>query len=276
MDNQEWELRVGRCQDILGDYAGQAQLVITSPPYDDLRSYDGHMDAWDFDEVADAIVPVLRDGGVLVWIVADAVRNGSETGTSFRHALGFLDRGLNLHQTLIYRRWAINGMANDRYYREHEYMFVFANGRPGVANMLTDRVARDPGRRSLRRGAGRQSSDRTTGRWRMGERSPAQTKRGTVWEYHAAMRAGQPTAEGRQPYRHPAIFPYPVAVDHILTWTNPGDLVVDPMMGSGTSVRAARNLGRRALGIDVNPAYAEIAGDRMAQMTFADGTEWEC
>ena len=71
-------------------------LVVTTPPYDNLRTYGGH--DWDFEGVAAELWRVIKPGGVVVWVVADATVNGSETGTSFRQALRFMDIGFRLHE----------------------------------------------------------------------------------------------------------------------------------------------------------------------------------
>ena len=63
---------------------------------------------------------------------------------------------------------------------------------------------------------------------------------------------------------HPAVFPPQLARDHILSWTNPGDLVIDPMADSGTTLRAAADL-QRAIGIEINPAYCKTIRRRIAQ-----------
>ena len=127
-----WQLINARCQDVLADYAGMVDLVVTSPPYDALRSYGGGIDAWDFAAIAPPLAASLADGGVLVWVVADAIVDGSETGSSFRQALAFMDMGLNLHQTLIYQKstnhrnmsqqWQVSDL-------DTQYMFVLTKGK---------------------------------------------------------------------------------------------------------------------------------------------------
>ena len=112
----------GDCAEVLPATGVKANLILTSPPYDNLRTYGGH--GFYFDRVADACVGALAEGGVLVWIVADAIVDGSETGTSFRHALGFMERGLRLHQTMYYQK-AKEIAPPLRYAPVLEYAFVF-------------------------------------------------------------------------------------------------------------------------------------------------------
>ena len=156
------EIVHGDCADILAEYEGRADLILTSPPYDALREYGGH--GFDFDPVADACVSALAEGGVLVWVVGDAIVDGSETGTSFRHALGFMKRGLRLHQTLIYQRSHALPRSSNRCASQHEYMFVLSNGAPKTAVIPKDRLNLTAG--SSRKGA-----------WGMGRQAKGENSR---------------------------------------------------------------------------------------------------
>ena len=265
----DWRLHNGRAQDILpGEYAGRVNLVVTSPPYDGLRRYGGYADAFDFDAVADALIPTLAPGGVIVWVVADAVVDGSETGTSFRQALGFMDRGLRLHQTLVYERALPRPLTTNRYLLSAQWMFVFCNEKkPSAANLLADRSNLGADRlRSASYGAGR-TKDAAPLRSNRAPMVDAKTgKRSQIWRYVTGYNHDAP--DFPDAHDHPAIFPYALAADHIRTWSNPGDLVLDPMAGSGTTLRAAVNLGRRAAGVEVNPEYCDLINRRMAQTTL--------
>ena len=265
-----WTLHCGRAQDVLpGEYAGRVNLIVTSPPYDGLRDF-GHSDAWDFDAVASAIIPALALGGVLVWVVADAIVDGSESASSFRQALHFLDAGLFLHQTLVYENNHFIGTSPNRYARTTQWMFVLSNGRPATANLIRDRVNSTAGTVRHYSSYGREGDNHL----RLTRHKASVTKdagiRSAVWRYkvgygQAERRGG---AELINPHQHPAIFPYGLAADHIRTWTNPGDLVLDPMAGSGTTLRAAVDLNRRAVGVEVNPDYCDLIRRRMAQQTL--------
>ena len=231
----------------------QADLILTSPPYDNLRTYGGH--GFDFDRVADTCVGALAEGGVLVWVVADATVDGSETGTSFRHALGFMDRGLKLHDTMIYER-AFNGpwVAN-RYDQVFEYMFVFSNGSPSTANIIADKPNAWAGDHRKHKGALGRTHDQIVHSPRdvtVGEFG----RRMNIWRYGVGKYKSAP--DFLDAHDHPAIFPLQLALDHITTWTNPGDLVIDPMAGSGTVSRAAKNLGRNSVAIEIHEPYVDI------------------
>ena len=86
--------------------------------------------------------------------------------------------------------------------------------------------------------------------------------RDNVWMYSVGFMSGSSDAIA---YDHPAIFPEKLAQDHILSWSNPGDLVLDPFTGSGTTCKAAKELGRNFLGFEINPEYSKIAERRIAQ-----------
>ena len=221
------ELVNGDCAAVLPP----ADLILTSPPYDDLRKYGGYSGAFDFDAIAAACVANLAPGGVLVWVVADQIINGGESGTSFRQALGFKALGLTLHQTLFFEAAHYRPIDQSRALRNVQYMFVFAKGKPIVANIPIDRPNVKAGMRVAKSYAPGSSLD--------GSRQPASgrikiiaalDRRGPIWR--SATECGFNVG-------HPATFPYALARDHILSWTNPGDLVIDPMVGSGTTLRAA-------------------------------------
>ena len=261
------ELVNGDCAAVLPELP-PADLILTSPPYDNLREYGGYNDAFDFDAVAAACVANLAPGGVLVWVVGDQTLDGDVTGTSFTHALGFKALGLKLHQPLIFYKWSLAAMTPDAYFRTHKYMFVFSKGKPKTANLLNDKPNSRANQRDFKRGAGRNGDDVSQLRHDGYRTVPEHSRRGSVWRYDPTLmtRCNMP---GDLPYgelnAHPARFPPQLARDHILRWTNPGDLVIDPMVGSGTTLRAAADLGRRAIGIEINPEYCELIRRRMAQ-----------
>lgn len=247
-------------QIILGDncevmrmFPGESiDLVVTSPPYDDLRTYGGH--DWDFYGVAWNLKRLLKPGGVIVWVVNDETKDGGETGTSWRQAHHFQSIGLRIHDTMIYAK---NGCAfpeSNRYYPMFEYAFVFSYGKPKTFNPIKDRKNASPGVRKSR------SERQPNGTIRRPERTVVSKEygvRSNIWTYDTI-----PTPEVGS---HPAPFPQKLATDHILSWSNEGDIVLDPFSGSGTTAKMAKHNGRRFIGIEVNPEYVEISKERLAQ-----------
>lgn len=230
-------------------------LVVTSPPYDDLRTYGGH--SWNFDTLASQLVRVLKPGGVIVWVVADATVNGSETLTSMRQAIHFKDVcGLNVHDTMIYKKAGTGACgSNDAYWQAWEYMLVLSKGKPKAINRLADRKNYRAGTVAA---SGMSAKVAAVGtRSERGQRIvPEMSVRQNVWEY--AAHDGELT-------NHPAPFPLPLAKDHIASWSNPGDVVLDPFSGSGTTCKAAKELNRLWCGIEINPEYCAIAEARLSQ-----------
>lgn len=232
-------------------------LVVTSPPYDDLRTYGGH--SWDFYGVAWNLKRLLKPGGVIVWVVNDATEKGDETGSSMRQALHFKSIGLRLHDTMIWQRLC-PFPESTRYHPAFEYMFVFSKDQPKSFNVIKDRPASTGGAESVSR-MERQSD----GSIRRPQREFVRNEiaaRLNIWDVKAGW--GQSTKE-KYAFEHPAIFPEALARDHILSWSNEGDIVLDPFSGSGTTAKMAKHNGRRFIGIEVNPEYVEISEKRLMQ-----------
>lgn len=228
-------------------------LTVTSPPYDSLRLYHGY--SWDFQALAPQLYRVTKPGGAVVWVVADATVDGSETGTSFRQALGFMGVGFKLHDTMIYRIAGTGAKgSNYAYWQEFEYMFVFSKGRPTTVNRLKDRVNATVGMKTWK-------SDKleaqSTGRQHRGEVRELYGIRGNVWEYLVGWFGGDDTTE------HSAPFPEKLAEDHILSWSNPGDVILDPFVGSGTTPKMAIKHGRRFIGVDISQEYCDLSRRRI-------------
>ena len=224
---------------------GSIDLTVTSPPYDNLRTYNGF--TFDFEAIARQLYRVTKPGGVVVWVVGDATINGSETGTSFRQALYFKEIGFNM-ETMIYQKAGTSAAGDMTYYLQvTEYMFIFCKGRPFTVNILRDRKNITAGTK----GKGRMTAegvykDETFVKADFGRRF-------NVWTYSSS------TNEGL----HPAPFPEALARDHILSWSNEGDTILDPMCGSGTTGKMAVKYQRNFIGIDISGEYLEIAKKRI-------------
>lgn len=235
-------------------------LVVTSPPYDNLRTYGGH--SWDFEAVAQGLTRVLKPGGVIVWVVADATVNGSETLTSMRQAIYFKDVcGLNVHDTMIYQKNSYPFPPSNRYYQQIEFMFVFSSGAPRTFNGIKQKTAwqKKQGEISTTR-----NKDGTTEGMKY-EKGKDERLLDNIWPLDTGFMR---TTSDKVAFEHPAIFPDVLARRHIETWSNPCDLVLDPFSGSGTTAKAAKELGRKFLGFEINPDYCAIAEKRLAQQVL--------
>ncbi len=233
-------------------------LVVTSPPYDKMREYEGYM-LEDFEQIATELYRVVKSGGVVVWVIGDQTVKGNESGTSFRQALYFKEIGFNLFDTMIYLkppRGAVG--SNKTYWQSFEYMFVFSKGQPETINLIRDRKNResrkgDTGTKRLPNGALLRLNREGYGVY---------GRRTNVWEY--LIGKGH-SASDRIAHKHPAIFPEKLAADHIISWSNEGDLVYDPFLGSGTVALMAMLNNRKYLGSEINPNYCQIARERLAR-----------
>lgn len=233
------------CLEAMADFAdGSVDLVVTSPPYDNLRTYND-MPPFTFaafQPIARELARVLKPGGVIVWNVNDATINGSETGSSFRQALFFKDEcGLNLHDTMIWVKDGGGAVGSNLCYTQNlEYMFILSKGRPNAVNLIRDKPNGSFGKDKS--GVGRRTPN---GEKKVETRKvSAEFSRRNNWWYIPPERG-----------EHPAVFPVALAHDHIVSWSNPGDLVFDPFMGSGTTAIAAERLGRRWIGSERDEGF---------------------
>jgi DNA modification methylase len=236
--------------DLLGQLPRDCvDLVVTSPPYDDLRTYGGH--TWDFYGVAWQLKRVLKPGGVIVWVVADKTTDGDESGSSMRQALHFKSLGLKLWDTMIWNKY-LPGDYGKRYVFAWEYMFILCKDSPKTWNPITrPNIYTSGGTSEVKRGMG--------GKGKMPVRH-AEGIEENVWRIQVG--GGKTCTDGT---KHPAMFPEELARKHILSWSNPRDIVLDPFMGGGTTAKIAKSLERNFLGFEINPEYCKIAERRIAQ-----------
>ena len=232
----------------------KADLVITSPPYNNLRTYN-HSSTWNFDifkEIAKLLYDITADGGIVVWVVGDATINGSETGTSFRQALYFMECGFKLHDTMLFEKNSSSFPAKrtgNRYTQIFEYMFVFSKGKPKTSHLICDKENKWKNFTNWGKNTNYNKNGeliQTNDIKPVPEFSP----RNNIWKYTVGFNIN----EGK----HPAVFPYQLAEDHILTWSNEGDLVFDPFTGSGTTASAALCNNRKFIGSEIDKTYFDF------------------
>ena len=235
-------------------------LTVTSPPYDNLRTYNDNISQWSFEkfqDIAKELYRVTQQGGVVVWVVNDATINGSETGTSFRQALWFMDCGFNLHDTMIWKKptFTATGSLRYRYAPVFEYMFVFSKGKVKTFHPIKDKPNKYAGMKH------KASTIRTSDGFRKmsGDKIIAEFgQRENVWLI-------SPCNSTRERTGHPAQFPEQLVHDHIISWSNEKDTVLDCFMGSGTTGVVCVNTNRNFIGIELDTQYFKIAKKRIKE-----------
>lgn len=254
------DIITGECVSCMSEMDSDTiDLTVTSPPYDQLRDYKGY--SFDFENTAKQLYRITKPGGVVVWVVGDSVINGSESGTSFKQALYFKEIGFNLHDTMIYQKTSSSLPDPTRYYQSFEYMFVLSKGKPKTINLLKDRKNSTSGK-SINSGTTIRGKDGITRRRTNIRDTREYGLRWNVWEYQVGWKK---TTTDDYAFKHPAMFPEALAKDHILTWSNERDLVLDPFAGSGTTLKMAKQNNRDYLGIEMSEEYIEIIRKRLEQ-----------
>ena len=261
-------LILGDCLEVMRDIPdGSVDLTVTSPPYDNLRTYNGNNAQWGehvWKGVIEELHRVTADGGVVVWVVGDATVKGSETGTSFKQALWAMECGFNLYDSMIYEKAGTGAIGNNRAYLGiYEFMFVFSKKRPKTVNLIYDRPNKEWNKtgkyatRPCRRSADGTPSDRV--------RTPSKPfgRRFNIWRYSGAEVRWEKTRGG---FDHPAMFPLSLAQDHIISWSNEGDTVLDPFMGSGTTAQVAIANNKQYLGCELNTEYKYLQDQRIGMI----------
>jgi len=229
-------------------------MTVTSPPYDNLRDYNGFM--FEFGNIAQQLYRITKRGGVVVWVVGDAVKKGNKTLTSFRQALSFQEAGFNIHDVMIYKKKNTPFMRSNAYTNCYEFMFILSKGSPKTFNPLKEPTKRN-GFEML---VYNKKADGVNKKI-LKELKTEKTKN-NIWEY--AVGLGGSTKD-KEAFQHPAVFPEKLASDHISSWSNKGDIVFDPFAGSGTTCKMAKKLGRKYIGCDISEEYVALARARIAK-----------
>ncbi len=251
-------MKCGDCVDLMKDIPDNSiDLTVTSPPYDNLRKYenDNFLTLEKCKCIAEELLRITKEGGTVVWVVSDRVRNGNESGTSFSQALLFKEVGWRLKDTMIYiKKGGINAGALDSYQQKFEYMFVFTKGKQKTHNLIKDRKNKYvEDRKKLKRQKDGTYKEQHFKAEEFGVRY-------NYWIYDTG--SGKSTKD-KIAFQHPAIFPEQLAKDHIISWSNEGDVVLDIFMGSGTTCKMAKLMNRHYIGFEIVPEYVKIARERL-------------
>ena len=249
--------------------AESVDLVVTSPPYDDLRTYNDSS-KWDhnvFKQVADEISRVLKPGGVIMWNVNDATVKGSETGSSFRQCLHFMDaHGMRLHDTMIYEKTGTafaSGPKSVRYTQIFEYCFILSKGKPKTINLIQDKKNKWAGYTSFGNAVTRKKDGTFNDPGKKSKAIREYGVRTNIWKIKNSGGFGQ---SSKASYKHPATMPEELARGHVITWSNENDLILDPFMGAGTTAQVCLEENRNFIGFEIDDTYHQMCVDRIKPM----------
>ena len=251
--SQANRLHQGDCISIMAEMdAESVDMTLTSPPYDDLRTYNGYH--FDFETIAKQLYRITKQGGVVVWVVGDKIKNSNRSLTSFRQGLYFQEIGFQMHDVMIYQKKNTPFFRSNAYTNAYEFMFVLSKGKPKTFNPLKTPTTRQ-GMELM--ASGKSSNGNYDKVLKPRNKEKVLTN---IWAYAVGLGG---TTNDRIAFEHPAIFPEKLAEDHILSWTNPNDLVFDPMCGSGTTGKMALLNNRKFIGVDISQDYIDIAKERI-------------
>ena len=239
-------------------------LTITSPPYDNVRLFKGHK--WDCEAIIKELFRITKEGGVVVWVVADEYMKGGRSGSSFRQAIMFQDVGFKIHDTMIYQKAGVAypaGCKSTRYTQIYEFMFVFCKGKIKTHNLIRDKVNRSYSPNAKPRKKITKNKHGETIIQPLGNVVNEMGYRNNIWTYSTGR--GH-TSKNANVFKHPSVFPEQLAEDHIITWSNEGDVVLDCFAGSGTTLKMAMKNNRDYIGIEIDEEYCQIINENIREV----------
>lgn len=247
----------GDCEELLREIEDDSiDLIVTSPPYNDLRNYHNTLKNWNedkFQRIANQLKRVLKDGGVIVWNVYDKTENGSKTGTSLRQCLYFQNIGMNINDYMIWEKTnPMPVVSQPRYNPCFEFMWVLSKGKPKTFNPIKV-PCKCAGQKY---DSTCKNIDGESGRKYKSFHINKEKVDNNIWKFAVAQNKTE----------HPAVFPEEIPYRHILSWTNEGDVVLDPFIGSGTTAVVAKRLNRHYIGIDSNKDYVDLSNNRINEL----------
>ena len=250
------QILCGDCVDLMKRIPNDSiDLILTSPPYDDLRDYKGYH--FDFQAISREILRIIKPTGVVVWVIGDRIVKGNRTLTSFKQALAFQDIGFKVHDVMIYRKRNTPFMRSNAYTSCYEFMLILTKGKPGTFNPIYEKSAGNQCH-IMRGNKGKDGVYKVIKQGQLKENKV----RSNIWEYAVGLYG---TTSDKIAFKHPAVFPENLAKDHILSWTNENDIVLDPMCGSGTTCKMAKLTNRNFIGMDISEEYCRIAQERVSK-----------
>ena len=262
-------LHQGDYRETLALCDGKADLVLTSPPYADARTYgmDCNWTMTDYAALGDAVFAALRPGGHALINIDAPVREwrpgfGTERGWHAWETMIDWGRrvGFRVPDRLAFGRLGTPGAYEGRFRNDWEPLLWFikpggeawmdrkalavaAQGGKGVGELASNR--RPNGEMYVRRISGWAAENQMI-------------HRGTIWDYGHVGYANS-CAPDIEAQNHPARWPYKLAEDIVRCFCPPGGLACDPFVGAGTSAAAAVDHGRRFIGGDLGTRTADPA-----------------
>lgn len=247
---------------------GSVSLVISSPPYNIGKAYERGRRPSMVEYVAshaaiiDKLVSKLSEDGSICWQVGNHVKDGEVFPLDYFFYPLFVERGLKLRNRIIWRfNFGLN--AEKRFSGRYETLLWFTKSDGYKFNLDPVRVPQKyPGKRhSKQKGA----------RAGLPSGNPLGKNPSDIWEFSSVQAFEDdlfwelPNVKANHPEKtmHPCQFPSELAERCVLAFTNPGDKVLDPFVGAGTSVVAAVKHGRGGIGIDRDASYIELAQSRV-------------
>lgn len=240
----------------LGD--NTVDLVITSPPYDDIRDYHGF--SWDIEKVVSELYRVVKEGGVVCWVVGDRVKKHNKSLSSFRQAIKFQELGFNVYEHLIFEKAGSSPPVNNRYQNNFENIFIFSKGKPKTVNLIHDK----PNKWAGETGFGKHGIRGKDGVITEKKKNVIKEfgRRTTIWRY---VNTYGFSTKDKEAHQHPAIFPEKLVYDLMVSYSNENDFVLDIFGGSGTTAKVCLLNNREFLTTELSKEYYELSISRVSK-----------
>jgi len=251
----------GDCLELMENIEDKSiDMIITSPPYDDIKNYNYNLN-WNFGIfklISNEMNRVLKDGGVIIWVVNDKTQNGSESLSSFKQVIFFNELGLKLYDTMIYKKLNYTPLTHRRYEQEFEYMFCLSKGIPKTFNPIKIKCKYGGTKSRGSPSFYKSNNDNLT---KINKYIINNEKiKGNIFEYNTGSLTNIKL-------NHPAVFPLELVNDQIISWSNENDIILDCFAGSGTTAIACINTNRNYILMEKEEKYIDIINDRIKNHT---------
>ena len=155
------------------------------------------------------------------------------------------------------------GPKSVRYSQAFEYCFILTKGKPKTVNIIMDKKNKWAGHTSWGNAKARQKDGELKNSGKKSKAIREFGARTNIWRVINSGGFGQTDSDA---YNHPATMPMELARDHVITWSNPGDVVIDPFAGSGTSLIVAAELDRNFIGFEIDKEYYNMSVKRVSNI----------